>query len=440
MGISPGFAQWKLAYGISPIIFVGGIAANMPGGQMPIISITDAAAFAAGPIAQIEASVSVQIGGVSIGASVGASIGDDQGDPGLDGYFASYEPLPGGTLEDFEYGRYPFANQSVAANAVIQEPLAVSLLMICPVKGDQTWQEHLSTITALQSAMSQHAALGGSYSVATPKFPYTNGLLTKFADVTAGEGLQPQSRWQLDFFFPLITLQQAQAAQNGLMSKLTSGTQLPGSVGGATAALQSVVGALPAGLSPGGAVQLLNSGISSFNAGALISTVLPAGGTMASALSSLATVLPASLSPSAALLVLSNVVPAGISPAQIPGLIAQLAPAGIGAENAMALLSGALPGGLSPAAALAALNGSLPAGISVSAGLSFLAGANTGPVSISLSGGASLLGQPLTQATPPTVPAAQSLPGAGVPTASAGAFASISTPFGSAGISVSAST
>lgn len=438
-GVSSGFAQWKMSFGVCPIVFMGGIALSMPGGQMPIISVTDAGSFSNGPLGQLNASIGVgfsaSIGGVTVGAnaSLGAGVslqaGAALGDPGLDGYFATYEPMPGGTLEDFEYGKYPFANQSVAANAVIQEPLQISMLMICPVKGTQTWGQHLSVITALKSAMDQHAAMGGSYTVATPKFIYTNCLLRRFSDVTVGDSLQPQSRWQLDFETPLISLQQAQQAQNGLLSKMSSGTQLPGSAGSVTDALTSALGALPAGLSPAAVLPMLSSGVSSFAASTLISTVLPSGITMAGALTSLSGVIPSVLNANSALQVLSGVVPTGISPAQIPGLLATLAPAGITTSDAMNLLAGGLPGGVSPASVMQTLTSVLPTGVSLSGGLSLLSQVNLPSLGVSLSGGIATLGQPLTTAAPPTVPAALVLPAAGVPTVSAGAFVGVTLPF-----------
>lgn len=433
LGVSSGFAQWKLSYGISPIIFTGGIAANMPGGQMPIISITDAGSFPGGPLGAIGASIgaSVDLGPISISGQIGVFAGTGAGS-GLDDYFAAYEPIAGGTLEDFEYGRYPFANQSVAANAAIQEPLTISMLMVCPVKGTQTFGQHLSIIMALQSAMQQHAALGGSYTVATPKYIYTNCLLRRMVDVTTGDSHQPQSRFQLDFEQPLITLQQAQQAQNGLMSKLSSGTQLPGvpSVGDA---MSSLAQSLPSGLSVQSALPLLNSGVSSFMASSVLSAVLPGSGTVAGALSALSDVIPAALTANTALLLLSGVLPTGMSPTDAAGFLDVLTPSGITATAANALLAGTLPGGTSPADIFDQVTGVLPTGVSLTAGLSLLSGVNVPAVGISLSGGVSVLGQPLSLATPPTIPAASGLPGAGAVSASAGAYVSLG------GVSVGAS-
>ena len=203
MAVSAGYANFKLWYQLSPIVLVGGIAAGVPGGGLPIISLTQSQDFDLG----------------ILGSS---------GEIDLDAYFAQYEPAAGGTLEDYQFGKYPFANQSVAANAVVQQPLAVSLLMLCPVNGSYSFDDHQAIMTALQSSLAQHAALGGTYTVATPKFIYTNCLLARLSDISDGRTKQPQFLWQWDFERPLITLAQAQQAQNALLAKMSSGTQMLG--------------------------------------------------------------------------------------------------------------------------------------------------------------------------------------------------------------------
>ena len=77
--------------------------------MLPIISITEALNFTVGILS----------GGENIE---------------LDDFFANYQPIPGGTLIDQDIGEYPFANQSVAANAVIAKPLKIPMMMICPVR------------------------------------------------------------------------------------------------------------------------------------------------------------------------------------------------------------------------------------------------------------------------------------------------------------------
>lgn len=201
MSNSPGLDVYKLAFQVSPIILTGGIANYIPGGMLPIISITEALNF---------------VGGI---LSSGRT-------PKLDDFFASFQVMPGGTLIDQAIGHYPFANQAVAANAVIAQPLKVSLIMRCPVR--QSYAAKLATMLALQTAIQKHNASGGTYIVATPSYFYTNTLLTGLKDVTSGRSKQVQTEWQWDFEQPLLTEAQAEAAQNSLMSKITGGTALTG--------------------------------------------------------------------------------------------------------------------------------------------------------------------------------------------------------------------
>lgn len=202
--MSPGLAAFKLAFQLSPIMFVNGIATNIPGGMLPIIAITEAANFVSGLL------------------SGAANIE-------LDDFFAHFSPMPGSSLARFEIGTYPMANQAVAGNAIISQPLNLSMLMICPARDTLGYPLKLVTMMALQQAVQQHAALGGTYTIVTPSFFYTNGILTDLRDVSDGRSSQPQNAYQWDFVFPLLTVQQAQAAQNSLMSKLTSGSQTDGS-------------------------------------------------------------------------------------------------------------------------------------------------------------------------------------------------------------------
>lgn len=203
MGISAGLSAFKLAFELSPLILTGGVATNIPGGALPIIAITESLNFADGLLS----------GG---------------GPLDLDSFFAHFYPVPGSTLAEQKVGEYPFANQSVAANAVIAQPLVVSLRMICPAKEDAGYAIKLATMTALKSVIDQHNASGGTYTVATPSFFYTNCLFLRLTDTSAAESKQRQNTWQWDFRRPLLTLQDAQQAQNNLMSQLSNGTQISG--------------------------------------------------------------------------------------------------------------------------------------------------------------------------------------------------------------------
>lgn len=197
--ISPGQAAYKLSFQLSPLILTGGIANLIPGAMLPLISISQALDFTYGLLS-------------------GSSDSD------LDNFFANFRPLPGATLIDNQLGTYPFANQAVAANAIIAQPLRIALLMVAPARGPAGYALKLATMMALQATFAQHSASGGSYTVATPSFFYTNCIMRGMSDVTPGESKQPQVAWRIDFEKPLLTQAQAVEAQNALMSKISAGT------------------------------------------------------------------------------------------------------------------------------------------------------------------------------------------------------------------------
>lgn len=207
MSASPGLIAYQLSFQVSPIILTGGVASAIPGGMLPIISITEAVNF---------------VGGLLSGASPTS----------LDDFFASYRPLPGSTLIDNQIGNYPFANQAVAANAIIAQPLTLSMLMTCPVRQQGGYATKLATMIALKATLTQHAASGGTYTVATPVCYYDNLILLRVTDVSGDQSKQAQMAFRWDFVQPLLTLAAADAAQNSMMSKLTAGTQTDGSLSG----------------------------------------------------------------------------------------------------------------------------------------------------------------------------------------------------------------
>lgn len=188
-------SQYDLAFQISPIILKGGIASNVQGGLLPITSLTGRA---------------------------------DQPSK----VFARYVPLPGSTLISQSVGMYPFANQAIAANATIQQPLTISLAMIAPVNQPGGYLSKLQAFSALQAALAKHNAAGGTYIVATPAFVYMDVLLTAMTDISPEieeEGSkQLQIQYQLDFIQPIVTQAEAAAAQSALMQKITNGSQITG--------------------------------------------------------------------------------------------------------------------------------------------------------------------------------------------------------------------
>lgn len=224
MSGSAGLAVYKLAFQISPIMLVNGIVGLMPGAMLPLISFTESLNFALGVL-----------GGSGPTAS-------------LDDFFAQFMPLPGATLVDNQVGTYPFANQAVAANAIIAQPLSVSLLMMIPVRQTAGYASKLAIMMALKATLDQHNNLGGTYTVITPSFFYTDCILTKMTDVSRSDSKQPQNAWQLDFTRPLVTAASAQGALGALMTKISAGVPIDGQP--AWSGLGNTVGIPPSGATP----------------------------------------------------------------------------------------------------------------------------------------------------------------------------------------------
>lgn len=197
LGGSPGYVAFKLTYEISPIFLTGGIASAMGGGTLPLIALTQGSSF-----------TSLISGGTE----------DD-----LDQFFAHFQPLPGSTLANQQIGTYPFANQAVAANAVIATPNRVSLLMRCPASAPGSYSQKQAILSALKATIDQHNNNGGTYVVNTPGLLYTDCLLRTITDTSDGSTKQAQFQWVWEFEKPLISLADAAAAQNNLMGKISSG-------------------------------------------------------------------------------------------------------------------------------------------------------------------------------------------------------------------------
>jgi hypothetical protein len=191
-----GRSAYQLGFEISPIILTEGLAKMLPGHMLPIVTILQAGSLVTGLLS----------GEINLG---------------LDDFFCHFVPLPGSTLIQNQVGMYPFANIDTAANAIIKQPLNVSLIMNCPVNKEAGYISKFMTISALKGSLEYHISLGGSFIVATPSYIYTDCLLISLEDASNGESLQAQNAWRWDFIKPLVTMSDALNAQSSLMGKLS---------------------------------------------------------------------------------------------------------------------------------------------------------------------------------------------------------------------------
>jgi len=230
MSVSPGYATWKLGFQLSPIVLTNGLVDGFPYNMLPIIALTEALNFTEGLLS-------------------GANIS-------LDGYFANFEPVAGASLIEQEIAHVPFANQQVAANATIQQPLTFSMRMIVPARQQLGYYTKFAVMQAVQYALQQHNQRGGTYTVLTPSTIYTNCLLRSLRDASIGTTQQPQNAWVFEFEKPLITLDDAAAAQSSLMDMLTRASKITGVP--TWSGLSSTVG-VPASVSAGQVIPSLSS-------------------------------------------------------------------------------------------------------------------------------------------------------------------------------------
>lgn len=199
-------SDYQNSFEINPIILVGGVTGA---GMVPLGTILNARMYPTGLLS----------------SSVAAPATD---------FFGSFKILPGHTLMDNQVATYPFANQTTAANAVITQPLKLSLEMVAPADSVMTTSIKRATFGALKTLLDNHTAQGGWYNVSTPTYVYQGCLLTSIIDSSAEmDGSQVQTRWIWNFMQPLLTAEAAQAAQNQSMSKLSNQTINPGDPPGA---------------------------------------------------------------------------------------------------------------------------------------------------------------------------------------------------------------
>jgi hypothetical protein len=204
--------QAQLRYQVSPIILTGGVASSLSPSMISLISL-----FSSGTPLDLPYDIN-----------------------DLDNAFGAFNVVPGGQLILQQIGKYPFANQWVAANAVIREPLTLSVLMDTPMrqKGNG-WDYKLHIFTMLKATLEKHNNIGGTYTVVTPACVYENLIMTALTDVSRAQNSLPQNAWRFDFEQPLVTLSGATGALSSLNSKLTQGLPTNGKITGTQVGAQS---------------------------------------------------------------------------------------------------------------------------------------------------------------------------------------------------------
>ncbi|MCU5774727.1 hypothetical protein N5923_21755 [Erwiniaceae bacterium BAC15a-03b] len=197
---------WQLAFEISPIMLVGGLAATIPGSTLPIAVFTEGLSIVSG----------LMHGELGNGAT------------------ARFMPMAGTTLIQQEIGNLNFYNQTTAANAVVNKPNRINMQMQRPVSTrDGGYATKSLTFTALKMALDKHNQLGGSYNVLTPAFIYTGCLLRSLSDNSgfSAQNKQAQHSWVFEFEQPLLVLSQLEAVLGNLMNKFESGLPATGGLG-----------------------------------------------------------------------------------------------------------------------------------------------------------------------------------------------------------------
>lgn len=201
----PARSAWQVAYELSPIFLVNGIAktGTAPDNTLPITLFTEGFNLIQGAMS---------------------------GNSSLDYETASFHfrALPGGTLLHSTASHYPFLNQTVAANAMQREPLRFSMLMICPERKGAGMLTKTLKLSALKGVLDRHQLAGGYYNVLTPANFYTGCILLQLRDVTqqSGDNGQTQAIFQLDFEQPLVETSDAAQVWQQWMNLVSKGAKV----------------------------------------------------------------------------------------------------------------------------------------------------------------------------------------------------------------------
>lgn len=189
---------FKLAYEISPIMLVGGIAKKVPDGMLPIAVFTEGLSLAAGLLTS-------GLSGV--------------------GFTTHFNVMAGSTLIVQDVAEYPFYDMATAANAVVSRPNRISMQMIRPANTvNAQYPLKILTFTALKMALDYHNANGGSYTILTPAYIYTGCVMNSMIDMSgfSDSNKQVQHTWQLEFSQPLLQQNALEQIMGTMMDKFNS--------------------------------------------------------------------------------------------------------------------------------------------------------------------------------------------------------------------------
>lgn len=204
---------YTLAFQVSPIIFVNGIAKSVPGKMLPFI--------------------------FTVGELVGIVQGLASGGLSMSAFPVYFVPVPGGQAIAQTAATYPFANQNVAANAVVKQPKSLSLRMLMPVRATAGYATKLALFSAIQATFEKHNDMGGLYTVATPAMIYEDMVMLDAVDITSGDTKQQQIDWQINFTQPLVTASSAKYAYSNMMAKAAGGQKSAGNWSGLSSSVSS---------------------------------------------------------------------------------------------------------------------------------------------------------------------------------------------------------
>lgn len=194
---------FKLAFEVSPILLVDGIASKIPGGVMPIAVLTEGLSIANG---LLHGEIRTRL-------------------------MAAFTPMAGTTLVQQDICNLNFYNQVTAANATVRKPNRVLMQMIHPASTeDGGYTTKGMTFTALKMALDMHNQYGGCYTVLTPSFIYTRCLMRSFIDTSgfSEQNKQVQHTWQIEFEQPLSSVEQTVKTLASVLDKFDKGMQSDG--------------------------------------------------------------------------------------------------------------------------------------------------------------------------------------------------------------------